>query len=306
MDALWQNVNGEWKANHSCGHDAHMTMVFSALKCLIEIGYIPKGRLKIIFQPAEEGGGGSQKLLESGVIDDIDAMLGMHLRPSLEMNLFEASPGIYHGSSAKLRGKLIGVPAHASRPYMGINTADALAAIVFAVNSVKVNSTIPYSAKVTLLHTEGNELNIIPDKAEFGIDLRAQTNDVMNDLLRKVEQAVISAGSFNGTKVEVEKTSHYYAAIPNLQMEQLTKEAIQEMDGIEVVPAANVPGGDDFHLYSITKKKLAATMVGLGCDLKPGLHHPEMKFDIKALSIGAKIMAASVIKIFKNQDLIKK
>ncbi len=56
MDALWQYVDGTWKANHSCGHDAHMTMVLEALRCLKEVGYRPPGKLKVIFQPAEETG----------------------------------------------------------------------------------------------------------------------------------------------------------------------------------------------------------------------------------------------------------
>lgn len=64
IDALWQLVDGVWKVNHSCGHDAHMTMVLETIKCLKELDFKPKGLLKIIFQPTEESGRGAKALID--------------------------------------------------------------------------------------------------------------------------------------------------------------------------------------------------------------------------------------------------
>ncbi|MCK9906322.1 M20/M25/M40 family metallo-hydrolase, partial [Frankia sp. Cpl3] len=76
IDALWQEVDGEWRANHSCGHDAHMTMILETVETLLASGFQPKGTLKILFQPAEEKGDGALRLVEKGMVDDIDYLYG--------------------------------------------------------------------------------------------------------------------------------------------------------------------------------------------------------------------------------------
>ncbi|UFJ41586.1 M20 peptidase aminoacylase family protein [Brevibacillus humidisoli] len=303
MDALWQNVDGVWKANHSCGHDAHMTMVLSALRCLKETDFRPKGRLKVIFQPAEEVGAGAKALLAQGMIDDIDYLLGIHVRPIQELSFGTASPAIYHGAVAMLRGKVRGVQAHAARPHLGVNVIDSLAAIVGAVNAVRADPTLPASAKVTKLHAGGDNLNIIPDEAEFGIDLRAQTNDAMESLLEKVSTAARSAGSANGAEVELEVIARMNAAVPNPTMEQVVSRAIAEILGADAVVAPPVtPGGEDFHFYVTERAGLAATMIGLGTDLTPGLHHPQMRFDLDALHHGTLILCLSAMELFAQSN----
>ncbi|WP_286141641.1 M20/M25/M40 family metallo-hydrolase [Bacillus sp. AFS001701] len=99
MDAFWQLVDGDWKANHSCGHDAHMTMVLYAITCLKEIGYEPKGLIKIIFQPAEETGKGAKAIIEKGILNDVKLLLGLHVRPVQELKFGKAAPAIYHGAT---------------------------------------------------------------------------------------------------------------------------------------------------------------------------------------------------------------
>ncbi len=299
IDALYQNVDGEWKANHSCGHDAHMTMLLLTMRCLKEIGFTPKGRLKFIFQPAEETGQGAKSLIEKGVVDDVDYLLGIHLRPVQEMPYGMASAAIYHGATAQLTGKIRGEQAHAARPNLGINAVDSLAAIIHAVNAVKVDPTVPMSAKVTKAHSGGGNLNVIPDEAHFGIDLRAQTNEAMTDLIDKVTKAVLAAGGANGAQVEVETASRTAAAIPNTSIERIVSEAIGEVLGPSAVsPPPVTPGGEDFHFYTAERRHIAATMVGLGSDLKPGLHHPKMAFNLASLRDGVAILATSTIKLF--------
>lgn len=312
MDALYQNVDGEWKANHSCGHDAHMTMVLLAIRCLKEIGFTPEGRLIIIFQPSEETGEGAKSLIQKGVVDEVDNLLGIHLRPIHEMPFGKASAAIYHGSTVQMTGRIRGVQAHAARPNLGINVVDSLAAIITAVNAVKADPTIPMSAKVTRVRAGGDNLNIIPDEAHFGIDLRAQTNEAMDDLINRVEQAVVRAGEANGAYVEIEITSRTVAAIPNPFMECIVRDVISEVLGSDAVsPPPVTPGGEDFHFYCIERQNIAATMVGLGTDLMPGLHHPKMEFNLASLQHGIAILTVATTKLFtesrkKNCHLILK
>lgn len=298
MDALWQLVDGEWRANHSCGHDAHMTMGLHALRCLKEIGFQPRGRLKVIFQPAEETGEGARSLVNRGIVDDVDHLIGIHVRPHFEVPSGSASAAIRHGAIAQIRGKLIGEQAHAARPNLGTNVVDALSLLIAAVNAVKVDPTIPMSAKVTKVRAGGDNINVIPDEAEFGIDLRAQTNEAMEWLHKQVTRAIHSAAVANGAKVELEPTVQLHAAVPSPMMEQVVAEAIAETLGAaNVYPAPVTPGGEDFHCYAVERPAITATMVGLGTGLKPGLHHPEMSFELGTLANGVAVLAAAAMKL---------
>jgi len=303
MDALWQNVDGVWKANHSCGHDAHMTMVLNTLRCLKESNFKPDcGCLKIIFQPAEETGKGALAIINDGIVDEVDFLLGIHVRPAIEIEMGQASSAIYHGAATLLKGKIIGIQAHGARPNLGINVVDSLGAIIQAVNSVKVDPTIPSSAKVTQVNAGGENINVIPDSAEFSIDLRAQTNKAMEALINSVMRAVKYAGEANGAEVQLEIVAQMAAAEKNTYMEKIVGEAVRQVLGENALASPPVtPGGEDFHFYTKKRPAIQATMVGLGTDCEPGLHHPNMKFNLESLGAGVAILATSVIKLFEDQ-----
>jgi amidohydrolase len=298
IDALFQLVDGEWKANHSCGHDAHMTMVLHTITCLKDICYTPKGLIKIIFQPAEESGKGAQAIIEKGVIEDIDYLLGIHLRPIQEMEFGVASPAIYHGATTLLRGEIKGLQAHGSRPNLGINVVDSIGSIIQAVNSVKIDPTVSASAKVTMVKAGGDNLNIIPDYAEFGLDVRAEQNEVMVDLLKQIEHAVVTAGSVNHAEVKLEPLASMVAAEASVELEEIVEVAIVEALGEKgfVTPPVT-PGGEDFHFYKKAYPQIQSTMVGLGTGLAPGLHHPNMSFNLDALLNGVRILSMAILKI---------
>jgi amidohydrolase len=300
IDALWQNVDGTWKANHSCGHDAHMTMVLFALRCLKEIGFAPSGTLRVVFQPAEETGEGAQAMVRRGVMEGADYLLGIHVRPLKEMVLGQASSAIYHGAALFLEGQITGRQAHASRPNDGINVIDSLAAITQAVNAVKVDPTLSASCKITRIKVPNESVNLIPDSAEFAVDLRAQTNAAMDVLLLQLENAIRCAGMANGAEVRLRTGARMVAAIPNPLLEKVVGEAIEEVlsSSGRVAPPVT-PGAEDFHFYPLLQPELLATMIGLGTNLTPGLHHPHMKFDLSSLRAGTAILALSALKLFE-------
>lgn len=139
IDALWQEVDGVMQANHSCGHDAHMTMAIGTLLVLHRLNAQKKGRVKFLFQPAEEKGTGALKFIEEGLIDDLNYLYGVHVRPIQELRDGQCSPAIMHGAGRFVTGEIIGEDAHGARPHLGQSAIEIGAAIVQELNRVKLD-----------------------------------------------------------------------------------------------------------------------------------------------------------------------
>ncbi|MFS0553565.1 M20 peptidase aminoacylase family protein [Brevibacillus sp. 179-C9.3 HS] len=301
IDALWQEVNGEWRANHSCGHDAHMTLIVETVEALVAAGYQPPGTLKILFQPAEEKGTGALKLVEKGVVDDIDYLYGVHLRPIQEMANGTAGPAIYNGAAMFLYGEITGVAAHGARPHLGINVIEVAGAIISGLGQVHIDPMVPTTVKMTMLQAGGESYNIIPDKARFALDLRAQTNQAMDTLVNRVRQMIDGVAESFQARIEIQPGSRMVAAEVDEQAKAFMEQAIVDVLGKENLRAAPVsPGAEDFHYYTVERPHIKATMLALGCDLVPGLHHPLMHFDRQALDKGVAILCQAVVKTFEN------
>jgi amidohydrolase len=296
MDALVQEADGVVKPNHSCGHDAHSTMVLFTALAFAASSEPPKHSLRFIFQPAEEKGEGALKMADDGALEDVHNLFGIHLRPHYEVPFMKASPVIIHGAAGTIKGTIKGRQAHAARPQEGINAIEAAAFLVQQLKQISLKTDIPYSIKMTQLNTENGVANIIPETAHFSIDVRAQTNLVMEDLKKLAHQVFDRTMENTGAKVICQMEEFVPAAMPNNTAIQIATEAIKGILGEEnLVPVCISQGGEDFHFYTFRKPQLSATMVGLGCGLEPGLHHPNMKFDLRALNYGTKILIQTLL-----------
>lgn len=293
MDALKFDVDGKEVIYHGCGHDAHSTIVLAAAKMAIEKG-IQKGKLYIIFQPAEEIGLGAKAIIESGEIDEVEEMVGIHVRAHYDEKLGQATPMMMHQANGHLNVTVIGENAHGSKPHLGVN---AIEAAILAVNSVSYiwnDPLIPHSCKITQFVSGSNSKNTIPDKVDMVFDMRAQDNEIMENMLTKVKGAIENAvtavgascafGDFNGSPA------------PNYDMELVAtvKESIKKVLGgsNDVVITT---GAEDFHNYSYIAGKKTA-YISLGSGFTPGLHSVSGVFDHSCMENGAKILADLVEK----------
>lgn len=296
MDALVQEVDGVVKANHSCGHDAHSTMVLYTALAIASSGIRPKHTLRFIFQPAEEKGEGALQMINDGALEDVTYLFGVHVRPSTEVPYMKASPVIVHGSAETIRGTIKGLQAHASRPQDGINVIEAAALLIQKLQQINLDTETSYSIKMTQFQTNNNVSNVIPETADFAIDARAQSNDVMNELNRLSEEAFDQ--TMQQTETSISWSAEEFVPVASLHEKaiKLAEAAIGEILGTEnVVPVCISQGGEDFHFYTAKNPDITATMIGLGCDLTPGLHHPDMKFNLRALIYGTKILINTVM-----------
>jgi amidohydrolase len=303
IDALWQKVDGELQANHSCGHDAHMTMVLGVMWKIQEDEHLKDNiGIRFIFQPAEEVGAGALKMVEKGIVDEIDYLYGIHLRPIQETANGFASPSILHGATGSLAFEIKGDDAHGARPHLTHNAIEIGNHILNALNTIHLNPSIAHSIKVTKFQAGGKSLNIIPGSATIGLDLRSQTNELMKELHKRVNEILHTTSELYGVPIEVTKDYGIAASEVSEEAQEYAHRSIVNVLGEEKVnPPLVTPGGDDFHFYTIKKPHLKATMVGLGCDLKPGLHHPDMAFDKDSLFNGIEILT-EIVKLHSRKD----
>ncbi|HSJ39246.1 MAG TPA: amidohydrolase [Planococcus sp. (in: firmicutes)] len=293
IDALWQEVNGTEQANHSCGHDANMAMVLGALLYLKDETLTK--RVRFIFQPAEEQGNGSLSMIERGAVDGVSHLFGVHLRPAEELPFGKVTPALHHGSGIFLRGKIAGEDAHGARPHQGKNAMDVIAAIHQFVKSIHFSPFESYSAKLTNIRMGGDSLNIIPGGASFALDVRSQSNDLMDDLRKRIDDGFGKIAELYGVGLHWEWTDFTPAAEVSGEAMELARTAIRNVVGEEnTAEPIHTPGADDFHFYTIRKPELKAAMIGVGADLTPGLHHPNMTFNRDALDIGARVLAETL------------
>jgi amidohydrolase len=301
MDALWQEVDGVVKANHSCGHDAHSTMVLSAALALAKTNIPLQHTVRFIFQPAEEKAEGALQMMKERVMGNVKFLGGIHLRPSFELSFNSAAPVILHGSTASLKGTIKGAPAHAARPEEGNNPLEASALLIQAIRQIRLKDDKKYSIKITELHG-GEASNLIPENTRFTFDLRAEANDTMDRLLEKAQHVIEKTAELTETEITFNIEEYSPAAVKHPKAVNVAEQAIQSILGDEhVIPICQSPGAEDFHFYTRKNPGIAATMIGLGCDLKPGLHHPNMSFNKEALIYGTKILTKLLIEANQKQ-----
>ena len=298
IDALGHVVDGKLCALHTCGHDAHATMVLAAAEELVATGSVRKGKLKILFQPAEELGTGALAMIKAGAIDDVDMILGVHLRPKEEITQAQALPALYHAASERLQGVFHGVPAHGARPHLGVNAIDAAAVAIAAVNAIHLNPNESYSIKATRFLCDAGVTNAIPAEATVTWDVRAELNSTMRVLIERAKTAIQAAAATVGATVDVTNYQGIPAAEYTQDMVELLAEAITAVYGPEGLHAAvKTAGGEDFHFFIKEKPSIKAGYFGLGCDLTPGIHHPDMAFDKNALAKGQAVFVHAVQKV---------
>ncbi|WP_392562567.1 amidohydrolase [Orbus sturtevantii] len=298
MDALGHIIDGKHCAMHTCGHDAHSSIILAAAEQIMQNKIVQQGRIKFIFQPAEELGSGALAMIEGGVIDDVDIIIGLHLRPKDECPKGFASPAMYYSASTTIEVDFMGMPAHGARPHLGINALDAASLAIQAVNSIHLNPALNYSAKATRCICDAGVTNAIPANAHVCWDLRAPTNQAMDELKAKVIGAIEFAAKSIGASAKAIVSKEIPAAVINDDVTAIIATSIQEVLGeTGLKPPIYTPGGEDFFNYPRQRPNIKAGFWGLGVDLSPGLHHPDMHFDTAAMEDGVSISIACVRRI---------
>ena len=285
---------------HACGHDGHTAMLLGAAHYLAEHRNFD-GTVYVIFQPAEEGGRGAERMIQDGLFDKypMDAVFGMHNWPGIAAGHFAVTPGPMMASSNEFEVTVRGKGSHAAQPHKAIDpvmTAVQIAQAWQTIVSRNANPNDPAVVSITQINA-GSATNVIPDSATLAGTVRTFSTAVLDMIERRMQEiAQHTAAAFDAT-VDFRFTRNYPPLINHEKETAFAVEVLTEQFGVEHVDARAEPtmGAEDF-AFMLQHRPGCYVFLGNGDGghrdhghgLGPcNLHNPSYDFNDDLLPIGA-------------------
>jgi amidohydrolase len=293
---------------HACGHDGHMSCLLGAATVLSRLAADLPGKVKFIFQPAEEGGGGGAAMCDAGVLEDpkVDAIFALHGWPDVELGSVELSAGPTMASTDRWALTVHGVGAHAAFPHKGVDPIVVAAHIVTALQTIVSRTIDPLdSAVVTVAKFHaGTAANIIPERAELEGTMRALNAEIRAKVRARIEEIALQTAAAFGARAEIKFHSGYPVTMNDPASVKLVAEAAAEVLGADRVSTEARPsmGAEDFAFYA---ERVPAVYWRLGvgqgaAEKRPMLHQPTYDFPDAALGIGIRLHCAIAARFLKG------
>ena len=283
---------------HACGHDGHTAMLLAAAQYLSSHRNFD-GTVYLIFQPAEEGGGGAREMIKEGLFHlfPMEAIFGIHNWPGLEVGQFAISSGPVFASSNEFQIAIQGKGAHAAMPHHGIDPLQVACQMVQAFQTVISRNKRPTDAgviSVTMIHA-GEATNVVPDSCELGGTVRAFTPHVLDMIERRMRQIATATCEAFETTCEFIFRRNYPPAVNHPDETEFARNLLIELVGAHNVRAFEpTMGAEDFSFFMLETPG-CYFLIGNGdgshreVGTGPGpcmLHNPSYDFNDELLPLG--------------------
>ncbi|UYW02638.1 amidohydrolase [Flavobacterium agricola] len=289
--------------SHACGHDSHTAMLLGTAKVLSEMQKDINGTVYFVFQHAEEQDpGGALDIINSGVLDNVEAFFGMHVLPNMPVGHIGILPnGAASTTSDGFELTINGKGSHGSMPHLGTDPIVIGSQIVNALQSVVARNVVPGDLAVISVGKfhSGNANNVIADKAELGATVRTVSQPTRELVKERVETLVENIAEAHNATYDLNYFSSYPAIQNDVQLNAMAKASAEKAVGAtHVFEAERMTASEDFSYY----KKIAPTaFLVLGVGDGVANHNPKFNLDEAALKYGVTTQV-QIILDYLNSD----
>lgn len=283
---------------HACGHDGHVAMLLAAAQYLA-LHRNFDGTVVLVFQPAEESGGGAREMLRDGLLEKfpMQAVFGMHNWPGMPVGSFAASPGPVMASSNEFKITIRGKGGHAALPHNGLDPVPVACQMVQAFQTIISRNKKPIDAgviSVTMIHA-GEAKNVIPDSCELQGTVRTFTPEVLDLIERRMQEVAEHTCAAFGANCEFEFVRKYPSTINSAREAALARQVMLDIVGeANVLAQEPTMGAEDF-AFMLQAKPGAYCFIGNGegshREIGHGggpcmLHNPSYDFNDALIPLG--------------------
>ncbi|MFL0163920.1 amidohydrolase [Candidatus Clostridium helianthi] len=266
---------------HACGHDFHMAVILGAAYLVKKHQGSLIGTVKFIFQPGEESADGAKKILETGVLDDVDAIFGIHNVSDSEVGIMGIKTGAMTAAVDRFEINITGIGSHAAKPEKGIDPIIIASNIVTSLQTIISRNIGPTEkALLSVTHIEGgNTWNVIPESAYLEGTVRTLDENIRQLIAKRMNEMVSGiAQSFGGSAELIWHSGSPATNNTEEWVEFSTK--IGKRAGYDVRRISMGLEGEDFAYY---QRKIPGAFIIVGTGKSYAHHHPEYKVDEKAI-----------------------